>query len=87
MGEFPRTWPWTARVGLSYEVGLDAYAWLTLATDVSYRTKSWLSVDNREVLTQDDFALMSVLASWQSQSKSWRASAARRWSAERSFVP
>jgi iron complex outermembrane receptor protein len=35
-------------------------------------------VDNREVLTQDDFALMNVLANWQSQSRTWRASAGIR---------
>jgi iron complex outermembrane receptor protein len=69
---------WTARMGVSYEFGLDDYGWLTLGADVSYRTKSWLSVDNRDVLTQDDFALMNVLASWQSQSRTWRASAGIR---------
>jgi len=69
---------WTARVGVAYEFGLGERGWLTLATDVMYRTKSWLSVDNREVLTQDDFALMNVLASWQSQSRTWRASAGVR---------
>jgi len=65
-------------VGVSYEFGLDDYGSLTLGADLSYRTKSWLSVDNREVLTQDDFALMNVLASWQSQSQTWRASAGIR---------
>jgi iron complex outermembrane receptor protein len=69
---------WTARLGVSYEFGLAEHGWLTLAADASYRSKSWLSVDNREVLTQDDFALMNVLASWQSQSRTWRASAGVR---------
>jgi len=66
---------WTTRVGASYEFGLDDRGSLTLAADMMYRTKSWLSVDNRDVLTQDAFALMNVLASWQSESKTWRASA------------
>jgi iron complex outermembrane receptor protein len=66
---------WTSRVGASYEFGLGDRGSLTFAADMMYRTKSWLSVDNREVLTQDAFALMNVLASWQSESKTWRASA------------
>jgi iron complex outermembrane receptor protein len=66
---------WTTRVGASYEFGLGDRGSLTLAADMMYRTKAWLSVDNREVLTQDSFALLNVLASWQSESKTWRASA------------
>jgi len=62
-------------VGASYEFGLGRSRSLTLAADMMYRTKAWLSVDNREVLTQDSFALLNVLASWQSESKTWRASA------------
>jgi len=65
---------WTGRLGVSYLFGLGDLGALTLAADVTYRTKAWLSVDNREVLTQDDFALMNALASWQSASQAWRAS-------------
>ena len=66
---------WTARVGASYEFGLDDMGSLTLAADWNYRGKAWLSVDNRDVLTQDAFSLFNALATWQSQSKTWRASA------------
>ena len=57
---------WTARVGASYEFGLGDMGSLTLAADWHYRGEAWLSVDNRDVLTQDAFSLFNALATWQS---------------------
>ncbi len=69
---------WTGRVGVSYDFGLGEHGVLTLGTDVSYRGKAWLSVDNRDVLTQDSFTLMNAIAMWRSASGTWRASAGVR---------
>ena len=69
---------WTSRVGASYQFGLGDMGSLTLAADWQYRSESWLSVDNRDVLTQGGFSLFNALATWQSQSQTWRASAGIR---------
>jgi iron complex outermembrane receptor protein len=66
---------WTSRLAASYEFGLGDLGSLTLAADWQYRGEAWLSVDNRDVLTQDAFSVFNALATWQSQSQTWRASA------------
>jgi iron complex outermembrane receptor protein len=66
---------WTARIGVAYTFALAEKGGLTFSTDVLYRDKQWLSVDNRDVLTQDSYALMNVLLSWASPSNAWYASA------------
>ena len=48
---------------------------LTLSTDMLYRDKQWLSVDNRDVLSQDSYTLMNALVSWTSASNRWYGSA------------
>jgi len=65
---------WTTRLGASYEFGLGDRGALTLAADWQFRSEAWLSVDNRDVLTQDDFSIVNALATWRSQSETWRAS-------------
>jgi iron complex outermembrane receptor protein len=69
---------WTSRLGASYLFGLGDLGSLTLAADWQYRSEAWLSVDNRDVLTQDSFSVFNALATWQSQSQTWRASAGIR---------
>jgi iron complex outermembrane receptor protein len=66
---------WTVRLGVAYTFNLAEYGGLTLSSDVLYRTKQWLSVDNRDVLTQDSYALLNALLSWASASSNWYASA------------
>ena len=39
---------------------------VTLGADASYRDKAWLSVDNRDVLTQDAYWLVNAFATWRS---------------------
>jgi iron complex outermembrane receptor protein len=66
---------WTARLGAAYTFNLAERGGLTLSADALYRAKQWLSVDNRDVLTQDSYALINALLSWQSASNAWYASA------------
>jgi iron complex outermembrane receptor protein len=66
---------WTVRLAVAYTFDLGGMGGLTLSTDAIYRDKQWLSVDNRDVLTQDAYTLMNILLSWASQSNDWYASA------------
>ena len=66
---------WTARLAVAYTFNLAANGGLTLSADMIYRDKQWLSVDNRDVLTQDSYALMNALVSWTSASSHWYGSA------------
>jgi iron complex outermembrane recepter protein len=66
---------WTVRLAAAYTFSLADYGGLTLSADMIYRAKQWLSVDNRDVLTQDSYALMNVLVSWNSVSNHWYGSA------------
>jgi iron complex outermembrane receptor protein len=66
---------WTMRLGAAYTFELGDKGGLTLSTDVLYRDKQWLSVDNRDVLTQDAYTLWNALLSWASSSNAWYASA------------
>ena len=59
---------WTMRLGAAYTFELGDKGGLTLSTDILYRDKQWLSVDNRDVLTQDAYTLWNVLLSWASPS-------------------
>jgi iron complex outermembrane receptor protein len=60
---------------VAYTFNLADNGGLTLSADMIYRDKQWLSVDNRDVLTQDSYALMNVLVSWASASSHWYGSA------------
>jgi iron complex outermembrane receptor protein len=66
---------WTTRLAAAYTFELGDKGGLTLSVDAIYRGKQWLSVDNRDVLTQDSYTLMNVLLSWASASNAWYASA------------
>ena len=66
---------WTMRLGAAYTFELGDKGGLTLSTDILYRDKQWLSVDNRDVLTQDAYTLWNALLSWASSSNAWYASA------------
>ncbi len=65
---------WTVRFGIAYTFNLAELGGLTVSADAIYRDKQWLSVDNRDVLTQDAYTIMNALLSWQSQSNQWYGS-------------
>jgi iron complex outermembrane receptor protein len=68
----------TARVAASHIFSLGDAGSLTLGGDVSYRDKSWLSVDNRDVLTQDAFTTAGLFGIWDSIDYKWQVRAGVR---------
>ncbi len=69
---------WTARVALQHVFGLGDNGNLTFGGDVSYRGKTWLSVDNRAVLSQDAYTLVGVYGVWDSPQMAWQVRAGVR---------
>jgi iron complex outermembrane receptor protein len=71
-GEEPPFAPeWTAGLGLSYTIPLTVRTALTFGVDGNFKAKHWLSVDNRDVLTQDDFWLVNALATLRGTDGGW----------------
>src|SRR3546814_782028 len=54
----------TARVALQQGFSLGDAGTLAIGGDVSYRDKTWLSVDNRDVLTQGAYTLVGLSGVW-----------------------
>jgi iron complex outermembrane receptor protein len=69
---------WNARLALTHTFALASGAAFTLGGDISYRDKTWLSVDNREVLTQDAYSLVGLFGVWESGDRNWRVQAGVR---------
>ena len=69
---------WTSRVAASHIFTLGDAGSLTFGGDVSYRAKSWLSVDNRDVLSQDAFTTMGLFGIWDSVDYKWQLRAGVR---------
>lgn len=69
---------WTARVALQHVFALGDNGNLTFGGDVSYRGKTWLSVDNRAVLSQDAYTLLGVYGVWDSPQMAWQVRAGVR---------
>ncbi len=63
---------WTTRFAANYTFELGASGALTLGADAAYRSKMWLSVDNRDVLTQSGYWLSNAFVSWLSEDARWR---------------
>ncbi len=69
---------WTARVALHHNFSLANGSNLGVGGDVSYRGKTWLSVDNRDVLSQDAYTLAGLYAIWDSPDYVWQVRAGVR---------
>ncbi|MCX7556847.1 TonB-dependent receptor [Xanthomonadaceae bacterium JHOS43] len=69
---------WTARVALNHTFSLANGSALAVGGDVSYRGKTWLSVDNRDVLSQDAYTLMGLYTVWDSPQYTWQVRAGIR---------
>ncbi len=69
---------WTARVALQHVFSLGDSGSLTLGGDVSYRGDTWLSVDNRDVLSQDAYTLVGAYGVWDSPQMAWQVRAGVR---------
>ncbi|WP_225764429.1 TonB-dependent receptor [Stenotrophomonas sp. Marseille-Q4652] len=69
---------WSARVALQHVFQLGDNGSLTLGGDVSYRGDTWLSVDNRDVLSQDAYTLVGLYGVWDSPQLAWQVRAGVR---------
>ncbi|WP_303749170.1 TonB-dependent receptor [Stenotrophomonas pigmentata] len=69
---------WTARVALQHVFSLGDSGSLTFGGDVSYRGDTWLSVDNRDVLSQDAYTLVGAYGVWDSSQLTWQIRAGVR---------
>ena len=63
---------WTARMAASHTFYFDGAGSLTVGGDYSYRDKAYLSVDNREVLSQSAFGIAGLYGIWDSPSMKWQ---------------
>jgi iron complex outermembrane receptor protein len=69
---------WTARVAAEQTFDLAGGAAITLGGDASYRSTTWLSVDNREVLRQGGYTLFGAFATWDAPARDWQVRAGVR---------
>ena len=68
----------TARVALQHTFNLDTSGSLTVGADASYRARTWLSVDNRDVLSQGSYMVAGAFGVWDSPQLSWQLRAGVR---------
>ncbi len=69
---------WTARLALQHTFSLGDSGALTLGGDVSYRSETWLSVDNRPGLRQEAYTLAGLYGVWDSPQYTWQVRAGVR---------
>ena len=63
---------WDTFLGLTYDTSLWDLGTLTLQGDVSYRSKTYLEVNNREVLAQSGYSLANAAMIFTSNSEAWQ---------------
>lgn len=68
----------TGRVALQHVFSLDGGSAVTIGGDASYRSETWLSVDNRPGLKQDAYTLYGLYAGWDSPQQTWQVRAGVR---------
>src|SRR5690606_8629414 len=69
---------WTARLAASHTFYAASGAAFTLGADVSYRGETWLSVDNRDVLSQDAYTVAGLFGVYDSADSKWQLRAGVR---------
>ncbi|MDO5504819.1 MAG: TonB-dependent receptor [Pseudoxanthomonas suwonensis] len=69
---------WTARIALQHGIPLSNGGMLGFGGDVAYRGKTWLSVDNRDALSQDAYAVVGLFGVWDSPGYDWQVRAGVR---------
>lgn len=68
----------TARLALQHSFNLNTSGSLTLGVDASYRARTWLSVDNRDVLSQGSYTVAGAFGIWDSSQLNWQVRAGVR---------
>jgi iron complex outermembrane receptor protein len=61
----------TARVAMSYAHAFRDNSLVSFSFDVSYRSETWLSVDNAPGLRQDAYTLVGFYSHWDSSDGRW----------------
>lgn len=62
----------TTRIGINHSIPLSGAGTLGIGGDVSYRSRTWLSVDNRDVLSQPAYTVVGVYGVWDSPQYNWQ---------------
>lgn len=68
----------TGRLAVQHNFALANGGTLGIGGDVSYRSRTWLSVDNRAVLSQEGYTVAGVYGVWDSPSYAWQVRAGVR---------
>ncbi|MCR6662130.1 MAG: TonB-dependent receptor [Luteimonas sp.] len=69
---------WSARLALQHTFDLGDSGALTIGGDASYRSETWLSVDNRPGLMEDGYTLFGLFGAWDSPQYAWQVRAGVR---------
>ncbi|PBJ82137.1 TonB-dependent receptor [Lysobacteraceae bacterium NML93-0399] len=76
---------WTARIALQHGFPLANGGMVSVGGDVSYRSDTWLSVDNRDALSQDAYTLVGAYGVWDSPQYTWQVRAGVRNLTDRTY--
>lgn len=68
----------TARLALQHTFDMGEAGGLTFGADAAYRSRTWLSVDNRPALSQGGYTLFGMFGSWDSTDYAWQVRAGVR---------
>ncbi len=75
----------TARIAATHDFDLASGAMITLGGDISYRSETWLSVDNRVELRQGNYALAGLFGTFNSADRNWQVRAGVRNLTDREY--
>ncbi len=59
---------------------------MSVGGDISHRTTTWLSVDNRDVLKQPTYTLVGLYGVWDSSDYNWQVRAGVRNLTDKSYM-
>jgi iron complex outermembrane receptor protein len=62
----------TGRIGIQHSFSLGNAGSLGIGADVSYRSRTWLSVDNRDALSQEAYTVLGAYGVWDSADYRWQ---------------
>ncbi len=67
---------WDALIGLSYVKEMNDFGVISISSDVSYRSKTYLEVNSSEILAQEAYSLVNAIFSYETANEAWRLSVA-----------
>jgi len=76
----------TSRIAINHSIPLASSGTLSFGGDLSYRTRTWLSVDNRAALSQPDYTLVGLYGVWDSPEYKWQVRAGVRNLTNKSYM-